>query len=487
MSVATISKVIVTKLTPEKEKEVVVKEEKEKVNPAEIPLPDLSDKKEDETSEAKLQKLKEKKRRTDVGETVAKLVESLPDIPLPFSEGDSKTISSDSLPTGSPKEAPKETDSGFIGPKMPAPPPPPPHMGFGPNHGPPGPPRQYGPGQWDDWGYPNHWDYWEGPGPRPPYRMRHPGPYDPRMFGPRMRPPFMNRPRGPPPYGMGHRYPGPHGHYDYDGAYEEEEHVSESKSPPPLPKDPPKSSSPKPPLPKKKKEPEQNPDIVIPPEQAEMYRHLQKQAAKHARRQLRKQARKEAGEPEEDSSSSESEPEEQPAQEVLVEEGLLDETQGQVLMPQMVLAQPQPTGSPSAAYIVVSGGQQYIVHRPMAAVSLPMQAGQPMIATSQGAIMATAQAAASGALPAHVVHHMPSAGMGGMMAMHGGGMVLTSAGQLQHLQQLHLQQQIQQAQQIQQIQQIQAHNQAVAMAAAQQPILFGNQILVPRIGVRPAI
>ncbi|KAH3703216.1 hypothetical protein DPMN_078247 [Dreissena polymorpha] len=490
------------------------KEKDTKVDPADIPLPDLSGKKEDETSEAKLLKLKEKKRRTDVGETVAKLVENLPEnIPLPFSEGDVKTVSSDSLPHGSPKEAPKETDSGFIGPKMPAPPPPPPMgRGFGPNHGPPGPIRPYGPGQWDEWGY-HGWDGppgpWDGPGPGPrPYRGMRPPFGDPRMYGPRRGPhPFMNRPRGPPPpYGMGPRYPGPHVpypeymDYDYDPQYAQEkaheEAKEESKTPPPLPKEPPKSSTPKPPLPKKKekKEPEQNPDIVIPPEQAEQYKYLQKQAQKHARRQQRRQAKRDLGEPDDDSTSSESEPEEQQVVAVeALEEANLDELQAQMVIPQMVLAQPQPASSPSGAYILVSGGQQYLVHnRPMMQAAMPIQAGQPVIAAAQGGMMATAHAAALGAQPAHLLQGLP-AHMFATPAHLGGGaqMMMTSASlqQLQQMQQFHQLQQIHQAQQVQaQAQAIHAHNQAVAMAAAQQgPIIVGNQILVPRLSVRPAI
>lgn len=460
--------------------------------------------------------MKEKKRRTDVGETVAKLVESLPaDIPLPFSEGASRTVSSDSLPSGPPTEAPKETDSGFIGPKMPGPPPPPPHMGrgFPPNHGPPGPPRPgYMHGQWDHWDAPGPWDgpgHWDGP--RPPFRGMRP-PYDPRMYGPydprRRGPPshYMNRPRGPHPY-MGPRYPGPPGpHPEYGYEYGEydyaEDDASKSSSPPPLPKDPPKESSPKPPLPKKKgkdqTEPEQNPDIVIPPEQAEQYKHLQKQAAKHARRQLRRQAKKELGEPDEDSTSSESEPEEQP--EEVVEEAVVDDTQAQlVAVPQQVILQPQPAGSPSGAYIIVSGGQQYIVQKPhIVQAGMPIQAGQPVM-VSQGAIMATAAAAAHGAHPAHVVQQVPvghqilaapthqlSAGLSAGVPVH-----MASAASIQHLQQMQQLQQLHQIQQIQQIQQaqaIQAHNQAVAAAAVQQgPIVVGNRILVPTLGVRPGI
>ena len=503
--------------------------EKEKVvtGPLDIPLPDLSGKKDDERTEEKLAKLKDKKPRTDVGETVAKLVESLPaDIPLPFSEGDKKTVSSDSLPHGSPKEALRESDTGFIGPKMPGAPPPPPGMGMGgqrfpPNHGPPGPPRpNYGPGQWDHWD-PHGWDMpgpWDGPGPGPrPYRgMR---PYDPRMYGPydprRRGPPphFMNRPRGPPPYGMGPRYPGPRGphpdyphDYDYDGQAEykkleyQEEELKQNKSPPPLPKEPPKEESPKPPLPKKvKKELEQNPDIVIPPEQVEQYKVLQKQAAKHARRQLRRQAKKELGEPD-DSTSSESEPEEQPIpdEQIPTEEeiAMMEEAaqpQLVALPQQVVIAQPQPTASPSGAYVIVSGGQQFIVQqRPtMVQSGIPMQAGQPVVA--QGAsVMATAAAAAAGAHPAHLVQQVPM--QGHIMSAGGVPLALASQAHLQQIQQAHQLQQIQQIQQmqqlqqLQQIQQIQAHNQAVAMAHAQSqgPILVGNQILVPRI-VRPAI
>ncbi|XP_053408197.1 serine/arginine repetitive matrix protein 2-like [Mercenaria mercenaria] len=512
LSVPPAEKDIVTKKKTEKEDKEKVKEVKEKVDPSEIPLPDLSGKKDDERTEEKLQKLKEKKRRTDVGETVAKLVESLPaDIPLPFSEGASKTVSSDSLPSGPPTEAPKETDSGFIGPKMPGPPPPPPNMGqrFPPNHGPPGPPRPgYMHGQWDHWDAPGPWD---SPGPwdghRPPFRGMRP-PYDPRMYGPydprRRGPPphYMNRPRGPPPY-MGPRYPGPPGHhpdYGYDyGEYDyTEDDTPKSSSPPPLPKDPPKESSPKPPLPKKKgkdqTEPEQNPDIVIPPEQAEQYKHLQKQAAKHARRQLRRQAKKELGEPDEDSTSSESEPEEQP--EEVVEEAVVDETQPQlVAVPQQVVLQPQPAGSPSGAYILVSGGQQYIVQKPQfVQAGVPIQAGQPVVAASQGAIMATAAAAAAGAHPAHIVQQVPvgpqllaaPAQLSAGVPVH-----MASAASIQHFQQVQQLQQLQQIQQIQQIQQaqaIQAHNQAMAAAAVQQgPIVFGNRILVPTLGVRPGI
>lgn len=514
LSAPPVEKEITTKKKSDKDEKV--KEVKEKVDPSEIPLPDLSGKKDDERTEEKLQKLKEKKRRTDVGETVAKLVESLPaDIPLPFSEGASRTVSSDSLPSGPPTEAPKETDSGFIGPKMPGPPPPPPHMGrgFPPNHGPPGPPRPgYMHGQWDHWDAPGPWDgpgHWDGP--RPPFRGMRP-PYDPRMYGPydprRRGPPshYMNRPRGPHPY-MGPRYPGPPGpHPEYGYEYGEydyaEDDASKSSSPPPLPKDPPKESSPKPPLPKKKgkdqTEPEQNPDIVIPPEQAEQYKHLQKQAAKHARRQLRRQAKKELGEPDEDSTSSESEPEEQP--EEVVEEAVVDDTQAQlVAVPQQVILQPQPAGSPSGAYIIVSGGQQYIVQKPhIVQAGMPIQAGQPVM-VSQGAIMATAAAAAHGAHPAHVVQQVPvghqilaapthqlSAGLSAGVPVH-----MASAASIQHLQQMQQLQQLHQIQQIQQIQQaqaIQAHNQAVAAAAVQQgPIVVGNRILVPTLGVRPGI
>lgn len=520
IAIPPIEKETAAKKKSEKEDSEKIKEDKEKVDPSEIPLPDLSGKKDDERTEGKLLKLKEKKRRTDVGETVAKLVESLPaDIPLPFSEGVTKTVSSDSLPSGPPCEAPKETDTGFIGPKMPGPPPPPPHMAqrFPPNHGPPGPPRPggYMHGQWDHWDAPGPWDNppgpWDGgpgPGPRPPFRGMRP-PYDPRMYGPydprRRGPPqhYMNRPRGPHPY-MGPRYPGPHGpHPDYGYEHAEYEYAEDDKpkniSPPPLPKDPPKQSSPRPPLPKKKDkdhaEPEQNPDIVIPPEQAEQYKHLQKQAAKHARRQLKKQANKELGEPYEDSTSSESEPEEQP--EEVEEVALMEEalTPQLVAVPQMVL-QPQPAGSPSGAYIIVSGGQQYIVQpKPQfVQTGMPIQAGQPVMAVSQGAIMATAAAAAAGAHPAHIMQQVPLGGAHMLAAPGlGAGMPITmaSAASIQHLQQVqqvqHLQQ-LQQLQQMQQAQAIQAHNQALAAAAVQQgPIVVGNRILVPTLGVRPAM
>ncbi|KAL4228832.1 hypothetical protein ACF0H5_011873 [Mactra antiquata] len=526
----------VSKKKEEKEEKEKVKEDKNKVDPSDIPLPDLSGKKDDERSEEKLKKLKEKTRRGDVGEKVAKLVESLPaDIPLPFSEGVTKTVSSDSLPSGPPGEALKENDSGFIGPKMPAPPPPPPMgRGFPPNHGPPGPPRPGWGGQgWDHWDAPGPWDSmgpWDGPGPRPHYRgMRPPfdhrmyGPYDPRRRGP---PPFMNRPRGPHPY-MGPRYPGPGGPhgphpdytdygYDYNAEYEhpnpnteEEPTQNTSSTPPPLPKEPPKESSPKPPLPKKKvkeQEPEQNPDIVIPPEQAEQYIHLQKQARKHARRQQRRQAKKDLGEPDEDSTSSESEVEEPPAQEVAEEVAVVEEAQTpQLVVPQQVVLQPQPTGSPSGAYIIVSGGQQFLVQKPqIVQAATHLQAGQPVV-VSQSAILATAHAAASGAQPAHIVQQVPAALSGHPMiaaapthiTASGVPVAMASAASIQHLQQVQQLQQMQQIQQIQQIQQaqaiqahnIQAHNQAVAAAAAAQhgSIVLGGRILVPTIGVRPAI
>jgi hypothetical protein len=286
--------------------------------------------------------------------------------------------------------------------------------------------------------------------------------------------------------------------YDYANDYAKDE-PPKSNTPPPLPKDPPKESEPNPPLPKKKgkdqQEPEQNPDIVIPPEQAEQYKHLQKQAQKHARRQLRRQAKKELGEPDEDSTSSESEPEEQPVEEITEELAVLDETQVPQLgaIPQQVLLQPQPAGSPSGAYIIVSGGQQYLVQKPQfVQAGIPIQAGQPMVAAvSQGAIMASAAAAAAGAHPAHLLHQVPYSGhhVIATPAHLGGGMVMTSASlqQLQQIQQIQQLQQLQQIQQIQQAQAIQAHNQAVAAAASHGPIVVGNRILVPTLGVRPAI
>lgn len=499
---------------------------KEKVDPSDIPLPDLSGKKEDEMSSEKLAKLREKKPRTDVGEQIAEKVKSLPEnIPLPSSENVTKTVSSDALPTGPPTEPSKESDSTFIGPRLPnmAPPPPPPpggnmgHMRF--PHGPRGPPH---PGYWDQWD--PYWDRpgpWDGPGPgprpyrgmRPPFDPRMRGPYDPRLRGP---PPFMNRPRGPHPYGMGPRYgpgmhgppPGDYGEYE-DHGYNEEgsangpvpasEPPKKDASPPPLP--PPKAPSPKPPPPKKKeiKEPEQNPAIAYPPEQIEKYKHLQEKAAKHARKQQRREQKKALGEPDEDSSSSEEEQEEQlmqQLQEESAEAALMEEmaTPQLVAVPgqQVIIGPPQPASSPRYS-VMVSGSQQFLIPN-QSLVSLhsgmPLQAGAPVLAVSQNSILANHMAAASNAQPAHLFP-VQSGHHGIMVAQPAASIMqhqLQQAAQIQHLQQL---QQIHHAQQMQQAQAIQAHNLAVAQAqaraAAHGPIIVGNQVLVPTLGMRPAI
>ncbi|KAL3837231.1 hypothetical protein ACJMK2_022600 [Sinanodonta woodiana] len=555
--------------SPKAEKENLSKntteDSKSESDPLNIPLPDIKDD-DDARTEQRLKNLKGKKPKVDVGKTVTNSKPA--DIPLPF--GDSSGKGSENvvatLPSIPPPPPPPESagtgliggqqSGGFIGPLMPnmPPPPPPPHGQVEDTRPPPQgfqPPR---PGQR---GYPH------------PQGMR-PPPFDPRMRGPppqymQNRPPGRfppNRFNGPPPGpgGPNHGPPGPpyqrmpfgYNEHPLNDEHRQQElqqqlqkqqqqqkpqlpfkeEPQREQTPPPLP--PPKSPSPRPPPPpkKKKEEPEQNPGIVIPPEQVEQYKKLQEQAQKHARKQIRKQQKKERGEPESDSSSSEEEPEpllEDPQQ--ITEEQLMEEIQPTLIaMPishgqqTIMIAQPQPSASPVGFHqhiVTAPGGQQFLIPQTVSFLShtgMPVQAGAPVFAFAGNPGMMTTTMAAAGAQPAHLpvqqfhiqshpggfvniggghaIYSHPSAHqvLAGQQFIPSSAVAQFHAAQLQQVQLQHAAQ-LQQAQiqqvQLQQAQIQQAQIQQVQLQQAlsgQQPgpIIVGNQLFVPRF-IRPAI
>lgn len=399
--------------------------EMNKIDPLSIPLPDLGKSEKTENDSAKLA---EKIKMPDIHDTMS--------IPLPEKKNTSEKVENVRLLAPPPPPPGEQPVYNIPHPRMPnfMPPPPPPGM-MGPGHG------------------------------------MYPGmPFDPRM---RMPPP--NYPNMPPPH-----YNGPnnycHPPYSQD--------LTKSRSPPPLP--PPRSPSPQPPPPPKKEEEKKEVEAMsmdIPPDQAEKFQKLKKQAQKHAMKQLKRQMRQLKGENPSDESSSEEEEEEQ----AVSQQGEEMEEEIQLLpimspslsmgQPTYIITQPQQASSPLTHQIVVgSDGRQFII--PAAGVSqaslagMPIQAGAPVFAMpGAGQPTLVALAPGAGATPAHLGLQSPFLTGGipfGASAMLQGHHPFLAQSQLSALQHLHHQPQF------------------IQSSLGHGPIVIGNQILIPRI-VRPAL
>lgn len=384
------------------------------------------------------------------------------------------------------------------------------------------------------------------PGDRQPFPGRFPprGDFRPDMC--RMPPPGFNQ-RGPPPRmpppGFGQHGPGmmsndpraPRPWFNHHPEISADDENSNKDAPPPLP--PPKSPSPQPPPPPKKEEvkPEPTPmppPIIIPPEQEEQYRQLQAQAQKHAKKQQRKQMQEMSGQPIDSSDSDDSE-----AQTMEMEEAaeidqeadaqsqavsLLQPTliaipssQNPALQPHpaLLMSQGQTAASPIVPQILTSQPQILIPASSLYSQSgVPLQAGAPVMALPghagghlvhvaghmptriaiPGGLSASAAAAAglqipgmsAGALPVSATGlHIPGlqttpglqiAGLSGALPAHIPSQLIAGAGGPHAIAPAGLQVASQ------------FTHPLLAQAGHPQPIMIGNQLLIPRI-IRPAL
>ncbi|ESO85440.1 hypothetical protein LOTGIDRAFT_229443 [Lottia gigantea] len=352
-------------------------------------------------STEKLKKLAEKSttKETDVNEGEEKDEGVDPgEIPLPIgvsengeSKDDDKEMDDIPLPPTAEEKSSEEPQIPNVTGSLkavfaPPPPPPPPKIATetSPTTSEP-PPSQY------EQKYPDQ-------SPRGPRGMMRP-PRGPMPYNRMMPPPHMN---GPPPPFHGGRMPPP-----FIGP----RMPDQSKSPPPLP--PPRSPSPQPPPPPKKPEVEPMQPIFIPPEQAEQYKKLQKQAQKHAKK-LRRQEQQERGEEVSEEEEEEEEEDKMETDENQIEAELISQideesassllalptAQSPMLQQQTILLPQQLPGqlsfSPSGQLSLAPTGQlsitpsgQLIAAQPQILLpnslggGLPVQAGAPVYALPQ--------------------------------------------------------------------------------------------------------